>query len=253
MRLHFVRLVTSTCLLAGATTALAQTEAPLSSLEITVACSAPASLSRPAATTPRIIGSQDTVRRTLFGPHDLLVVNSGLASGIQLNQRFFVRRENRFGTAYGQNTLTSRTLGWIRIVAVDNSTAIASVEHVCDGIMAMDYLEPFVAPTVPAEAENVAEASRGEPDFAVLSRVLAGNDDRLTASPGDIVMVETGVGSSLTAGTRLAIYRHNRVPGMPLASVGDAVVISVGENVALARIMRARDAVQAGDYLAVRK
>jgi hypothetical protein len=38
-----------------------------------------------------------------------------------------------------------------------------------------------------------------------------------------------------------------------LASVGDAVVVSVGENVALARIMRARDAVQTGDYMAVRK
>jgi hypothetical protein len=254
MRAHLCCLLTSTCLLAGALPAFAQTETtPMSALEISLACSAPASLARPAATTPRVIGSQDTMARTLFGPRELLVVNSGLASGMQLNQRFFVRRENRFGTAYGQNTLTSRTLGWIRIVAVDNSTAIATVEHSCDGMMAMDYLEPFVAPAVPTEAVSDTNAKRGEPDFSVLTRVLAGNDDRRTSAPGDFVMIETGVGSSLTPGTSLAIYRYVRVPGLPLASVGDAVVVSVGENVALARIMRARDAVQTGDYMAVRK
>jgi len=254
MRAHLCRLLTSTCLLAGAIPAAAQTEtAPMSPLEVTVACSAPASLLRPAPTTPRVIGSQDTVVRTLFGPHDLLVVNSGLASGIQLNQRFFVRRENRFGAAYGKDTLTSRTLGWIRIVAVDNGTAIATVEHSCDGMMATDYLEPFVAPVVPTEAVSDTDARRGEPDFAVLTRVLAGNEDRRTAAPGELVVIETGVGSSLSPGTSLAIYRDVRAPGLPLASIGDAVVVSVGENVALARIMRARDAVQTGDYMAVRK
>jgi hypothetical protein len=254
MRAYLRCLLTSTCLLAGAVPAIAQTETPpMSSLEVSVACSAPPSLQRPAATTPRVIGSQDTVARSLFGPNDLLVVNSGLASGIQLNQRFFVRRENRFGTAYGPDTLTSRTLGWIRIIAVDNATAIAAVEHSCDGMMAMDYLEPFVAPVVPSEAVHDTDARRGEPDFAVLTRVLAGNEDRRTAAPGDFVMIETGVGSTLTPGTSLAIYRYVRVPGLPLASVGDAVVVSVGENVALARIMRARDAVLTGDYMAVRK
>ena len=251
MRFTTILLCTGTCVFVGASSASAQTDpAPMSSLETMVACSSPPSLIRPAAVTPRVIGAQDTVARTLFGPRDLLVVNSGLASGIQLNQRFFVRRQNRFGTAYGHHTLTSRTLGWIRIVAVDNATAIAAVEHSCDGIMAQDYLEPFVAPTVPADAEA---AAIGEPDFSVLSRVLAGKEDRAIAAPGDMVMIETGVGASLTAGTQMAVYRDVRVPAMPLASVGEAVVISVGPNVALARITRARDAVQTGDYLVVRK
>jgi hypothetical protein len=225
----------------------------MSAIDVTVACSAPASLSHPATNAPRVIGSQDTYARTLFGPHDLLVINSGLGSGIQLNQRFFVRRANTFGTANGKSTLTSRTLGWIRIVAVDNSTAIATVEQVCDGIMVQDYLEPFAAPNVPVEATTDADLNRGEPDFSVLSRVLVGRDDRLTAAPGDLVMIETGVGSTLTAGTRLAIYRDVRMTAAPLVSVGDAVVVTVGDTVAMARIMRARDVVQTGDYMVVRK
>ena len=241
-----------TCLLLGATAASAQTDpAPMSPLEIAVACAPPASLIRPPATTPRVLGSQDTVPRQLFGPHDLLVIDSGLASGVQLGQRFFVRRQNRFGTAYGRQTLTSRTLGWIRIVAVDNAAAIATVEHACDGIMTRDYLEAFVAPAVPAEVETAG--GPGELDFSVLSRIVAANEDRVTAAPGEMVMIETGVGSSLSAGTRLAVYRDVRIPAMPLASVGEAVVITVGPNVALARITRARDAVKTGDYMVVRK
>jgi hypothetical protein len=225
----------------------------MSQVDVTVACSAPAALSQPAADAPRIIGSQDTSPRTLFGPHDLLVISSGLGSGLELNQRFYVRRPNTFGTAYGHSTLTSRTLGWIRIIAVDNSTAIAAVEQACDGIMVHDYLEPFVAPSVPAEALSDAGLNRGEPDFSVLSRVLAGRDDRVTAAPGDLVMIQTGVGSTLTPGTRLAVYRDVRMAAVPLASVGDAVVVTVGDTVALARIMRAHDVVMTGDYMVVRK
>ena len=40
---------------------------------------------------------------------------------------------------------------------------------------------------------------------------------------------------------------------MPLASVGEAVVITVGPVVSLMRITRARDAVLSGDYVAPRR
>jgi hypothetical protein len=245
-------LVVGGAVLASASSATAQSAdaAAMSPLDVTVACSSPASVARPPDSAPRVIGAQDTVYRRLFGPRDLLVVNAGTGSGVQLGQRFFVRRENQFGSAYGLSTLSSRTLGWVRIVAVDTTTAIATIERACDGIIANDYLEAFVAPDIPADAAT--NDPRGEPDFTVLSRVLAGNDDHQTAVMGDVVMIEA-LGGSLTTGTRLAVYRDLRVNAMPLSAVGEAVVVGVGPNVALARITRARDAVLTGDYMAVRK
>jgi hypothetical protein len=136
-------------------------------------------------------------------------------------------------------------------VAVDNTTAVAAVEHVCDGIMARDYLEPFVAPAVPASAET--DVSGGEPDFSALARVLAGNEDRRAIGIGEMMIVEPAPGTTLAPGTRLAVYRDVSIPAMPLVSVGDAVVVSSGPNIVLARVTRARDAVQTGDYLAIRK
>src|SRR5262249_31281255 len=128
------------CVICGlgalAAPAAAQTDSRLlSTLETKVMCSSPASLTRPAISAPRVMGAQDTTARSLLGSRALLVIDAGTASGLQLGQRFFVRRENRFGGAYGMNALTARTLGWIRIVAVDDARAIAAVEHLCDGII----------------------------------------------------------------------------------------------------------------------
>jgi len=245
-------------LIAGASSVLAPTAlraqtsaSAMSPIELFVGCAPPASLVRPNMLVPRVLGSQDTVQRTAYFEHDLLVIDSGLASGMQLGQQFYVRRQNTFGTAYGENALTSRTLGWIRIVALNQTTAIGAVDHICDAIMAGDYLEPFVAPSVPAEAESAE--SVGEPDFSALARVLSGREDRRASGPGDMVVIDAGSDRGLAPGTRMAVYRDVQTPGMPLASVGDAVVVTVGPTISVARIMRARDAVQTGDYLAVRK
>jgi hypothetical protein len=236
-------------LMAGAVDA--QNDPPLSVLQTSVACAPPPSFTGPPAGAPRIIGAQDTVPRRLFGEHDLLVIDAGTASGLQLGQQFFVRRENRFGKPSGQHSRGVRTLGWLRVVALNETTAIAAVQHVCGGIIQHDYLEPFTAPVVPAGAER--DDASGEPDFTKLARFVAANEDRQTAGAGDFMLIDRGAEQGMAPGTRVAVYRDTRSPHMPLASVGEAVVVSVGPTAALTRITRARDAVLSGDYVAIRR
>jgi len=244
--------VASASVALGVTDVRAQTVASaLSPLEMRVACGPPASLVRPNALVPHILGSQDTVPRAVFHEHDMLVVDSGLASGVQLGQQFFVRRQNTFGTAFGENALTARTVGWLRIVAVNQTTAIGAVEHICDAVMSGDYLEPFVAPSVPADAESTEVV--GEPDFSALARVVSGPEDRRGVANGDLMLIDAGADRGVTPGTRLAIYRDVQRPGMPLSVVGDAVVVTTGPTVSVARVTKTRDAVQMGDYVVVRK
>jgi hypothetical protein len=231
--------------------ALAQNDAALSPLEVAIACAPPPVVGGQHGAARQVIGGQDTVARTLFGASDLLVVDGGTAAGLQLGQQFFVRRDNRFGTAFGAQTVGTRTLGWITIVAANDSTAVARVDHICDGIVAHDYLEPFARPTVPPAEDRTT--APGEPDFSSLSRVVAGEGDRGTGGAGDFMLIDRGAGEGLAAGTRLAIYRDLRTGDLPLTSIGDAVVVTVGPMLSLTRITRARDAVRTGDYVAVRK
>ena len=230
--------------------ALAQ-DAVMSPLEIAAACAPPPSLDAPPAKPLRVIATQDTTPRSLAGDRDLIVISGGTLAGVQLNQAYYVRRPIRFGTSSSGHALGVKTLGWIRIVAANDATAIAAVEHACGGIIERDYLVPFVAPVLPAGADR--DDATGEPDFASLGRVIVGSEDRQAAGAGDFVLIDRGASQGIAAGMRVAIYRDVRTPGLPLASVGDAVVISVGPAIALTRITRARDAVLSGDYVAVRK
>jgi hypothetical protein len=235
----------------AAAAARAQDAAPMTPIEIAVACAPPPSFDAAPPGALRVIGTQDPQPRQLAGNRDLLVINGGTMAGVQLGQQFYIRRPNRFGTASTRLSLGVRTLGWIRIVAVNESTAIASVDHACAGIIERDYLMPYVPPVVPAGADRDEPA--GEPDFTALARVLIGDEDRQAAGAGEFVLIDRGADQGLTPGTRLAVYRDVRIAGMPLASVGEAVVISVGPIASLTRITRARDAVVSGDYVAIRK
>jgi hypothetical protein len=162
-----------------ASAAAAQTPVDaLTPLQRAVACAPPTAL-LPPQNPLVVVGAQDTVDRTVYGDQDLIVLGAGSREGLRLNQQFYVRRPIRFG-AYGKSALGSLTQGWVRVVAVNETTSIASVDHVCGAIFQGDYLEPFTVPAVPADAD--LDRAGGEPDFATMGHVMF---RRGCASPPD--------------------------------------------------------------------
>ena len=224
-------------------------ESPLSQPVIAAACSPPPSMDDAPPHALRIIGSQDTTPRSLFGDRDLLVINGGTWAGVQLGQQFFIRRTMTFGG--NRISRGAKTLGWIRVVAVNESTAIALVDHVCGGIISNDYLAPFAVPEIPASVE--ADETIGQPDFQTLGHIVVGNEDRASAGAGDFMLIDWGQAQGPSAGAHFAIYRDVGIDGLPLANVGEGVVVSVGSRMALTRVTRARDAVMSGDVVAFRR
>ena len=232
-----------------AATAHAQSAAAtLSPAAIAVACAPPASIEPAPAHALRIVGSQDAVPRTLFGDRDLLVLSGGTSAGVEVGQQFFVRRTITFGG--NKVARGTRTVGWVRVVAVNDGTAIGSVDHICGAILAGDYLEPFVVPDAPAAVQTDDAA---QPDFTTLGHIMAGNEDREIVGAGDFALIDWGKNQGLAAGSRFAIYRDVGIAGLPLASIGEGVVISTNSAMALARITRTTDVVYAGDYIAARR
>jgi len=251
MRFH-TWVMTAAVVIAAAAPAAAQSDATaLSPVQLAIACAPPPTFAGQPAHARHIVGSQDTAPRSVFGGHDLVVLDGGTREGLQLGQSFFIRRANRFGMTGPGRGRGARTLGWLHLVAVNDTTAIAQVDHTCGAVIAGDYLEPFIAPAMPAGLD--AADSTGEPDFADMGRIVNGSEDRRTFGDGDFALIDRGSEKGVAPGQRFAIYRDLRVGGLPLASVGEAVVISTGPSVAVARITRIRDAVIEGDYIAPRK
>jgi hypothetical protein len=243
--------LTSAFVLAVGTAGFAQTAAPTyTPLELAVGCAPPPTLELPEAKF-HVIGIQDVAPRTTYGSRDLLVIDGGTNAGVQLGQQFYVRRANRFGVDDGRTRQGARTVAWIHIIAVNESTAIAALDHICGVVSQHDYLEPFVTPVVPAGADR--DDATGEPDFTNLGHVVAGDEGRSTAGAGDFVLIDRGSDQGVAPGARFSLYRDVKMAGMPLASLGEVVVISTSPTMALTRITRSRDAVIKGDYVAPRK
>jgi len=223
----------------------------LTPIQAAVACAAPPFLASPRPAVLRVIGSQDTVARSVFGKSDLLVISGGTKAGVLLGQRFFVRRPVPFGTNSPSEDHSIHTSGWIRVVAVNDTTSIAAVEFTCSEISQDDYLEPFVVPLVPDDA--VRNDASGELNFAVLGHVMYRTDELNAAGTGDFILIDRGSDLDTALGTRFAVYRDLQVGGLPLASVGEGIIVSVGKRMSVMRITAARDAVQSGDFVVPRR
>jgi hypothetical protein len=205
----------------------------------------------PAENPLRILGGQDTLPHMIFGPRDLVVVSGGVNAGVKIGQEYFIRRPFRFGMYSTERPRTVLTAGWLRIVALNDATAIAIVDSACDTIGAGDYLEPFEAPPAPAAAVAGSDTPANL-DFSSLGRVLFGREERRIGGAGDFMIIERRDGQ-MAPGTRVAVYRDLRVPGVPLTAVGEGVVVSAANGAPVMEITAAKDAIESGDYVVPHK
>ncbi len=249
-------LATTVALVGIVSLASAQTPAvssePLTRSQLVVACAPPPILAREPFDAPRVVGSQDVVNRSSFGTPELLVINAGTNHGLQVNQQFFVRRLSR-GAETRSDKLPHmvQTAGWVHIVAVNEQTAIARPDHVCDELRAGDFLEPFEAPALPAD-DIFTPVTRGEQDFKNYSRVLDGPYNKLSAGTGEFIAIDHGADRDIAIGSHFAIWRDLQVGGLPLTAIGEATAVSVGPTRAMLLVTRARDAVFKGDVIVPR-
>lgn len=228
-----------------------QTLAPAgSTYEVTMAAGCAPMLTYGAPQTSlHLISTLDPSKRLLYGPGDTLVVKGGSTEGVQAGQEYFVRRlPQRFGMRRPDrdHPATVHTAGWIRIIGVDETLSTATVVHACDGMVTGDYLEPFSMPAVPSVAA-------GQPAYDDLATVLGGDEDRNIVGRAEFVIVDRGSDHGVAPGVSFVILRDTRSPGAPYVEVGEGIVLMTTPQSSTAEIIRTRDAIQVGDFVAFRK
>ena len=246
---HIIRIAVAFALVAS-TDAIAAAQNVSLALQMAAGC-APRGVTGtvPPTEALRLIGAQDSVKRQLLGTGDLVVIGGGRARGVQLGQQFFVRRPAPDRNRRGPRAVV--TAGWIRVVAVDDTTSIALVDFACDGLLAGDHLEPYVAPVIPADAGRTD--SQGELDFSAPGHLLFGDNERTAGAAGDFMVADIGETRGAAPGMRYAIYRNVNVPGLPLAVVVEAIVMFADPETSVVRLTRTRDAIYSGDLLIPRR
>jgi len=242
---HIIRFALALALI----TSTAAVAAAQNALQLAAGCAPRAGTPPPPSDVLRLIGAQDSVQRQLFGAGELVVIGGGRERGVALGQQYFVRR---LASGHGRRgTRAVTTAGWIRVVAVDDTTAIALVDFACDGLLAGDHLEAYVAPALPVDAGRAD--TQGEPDFSAPGRLLFGDNERTAGATGDFMVTDVGATRGAVPGMRFAIYRNVNVPGLPLAVVGEAIVVFTDPETSVVRLTRTRDAIYEGDLLIPRR
>ena len=216
---------------------------------VSLACAPTLAYAEPAPTL-RITGGQDSFVRQSFAPGDLVTINAGSRNNLSVGQRFFVRRPQvwRSEPITRETPAIIRTAGWIEVYAVDETMALATVAHACDSIQVGDYLEPFVLPQVPVAASERPAAQRDN-----YGRVMMGQDRRRSFARGDYLTINRGSDHGVAPGTQFVLYRDKRVPENFLFELGEAVAMDVSPESSTLQVTISLDAIQEGDYAAMRR
>lgn len=265
--MRFSRIVLGAAIVAMLSSAAhAQSDAGgLTAIQAGLACALPPTLAVPRGNLRRVIGGQDSQARTVFGQRDALIIDGGTKLGLAPGQRFFVRRAITFGSTSPSRTHAVHTAGWIRIVAVNKTTAVASVDYSCSDINRGDYLEPFFVPEVPEGAERNDSSGAlifpsgeenvpaGELNYDDFGHILFGSEEHLAGAAGGFMLINRGTDHGATSGARFAVYRHHHIFGVPLVAIGEGIVMTTGTRMSVVRITAGRDAILSGDYIVPRK
>jgi nucleoid-associated protein YgaU len=143
-----------------------------------------------------------------------------------------------------------RFVGRVRVLSVQDSTAIAEIVQSCDPLSTGALLSPFEPEPVPlgrstplrpvnfpAAAEKLAHAPS----------IIYSRDDILALGADAVVHIDLGE-QDTTPGDVFTIYRENR-PGMPPIVMGELAVLSVHKRFSVAKIIESRYPIKLGDRL----
>ena len=195
----------------------------------------------------RVIGSTSPRLKMSWAAGEQVVIDGGKEDGLQIGQRYYVRREMDVRSA----PRAKDTLGWLQIVAVTDDTAIATIEFACDAIQARDHLEPYTELALPIGIGRTN--ATGELDFSKTGRVLYGEHNHNSVAGRDFIIARIDDDQRAAPGARYAIYRDVQSGDIPLVRFGEAIVVSTfDDDRFLIRVTAARDAVTTGDILVAR-
>ncbi|KAB2962097.1 MAG: LysM peptidoglycan-binding domain-containing protein [Thermoanaerobaculia bacterium] len=175
--------------------------------------------------------------------------SAGLAPGMVLEAvesgrvvRHPVDREV-FGRLYATN-------GRVRVLSVQDTSAIAEILQSCDGMRVGARLRVFEPEPVPL-ARRTPLRPVNEPTQADLSGapvILTSPDDLVSLGQDHVVFLDRGAQDDLQPGDLFTIYRPNQRGGPPVV-IGELAVLSAKPRSAVAKILESRYPVYVGDRL----
>jgi hypothetical protein len=185
---------------------------------------------------------------------DVVYVDGGRAGGLAAGSVFTIIAPGQevvhplgglFGRFYSYR-------GRVRILSVQENTAIAEIMHACDPVLVGDRLrlyEPEPVPLGRVTALRPVNFPATEEELQEAPVIFFTEDNLISLGEDHLVFIDRGSDQDVTPGDIYTIYRKNW-PGLPPVVLGELAVLSVRPRSALARIIESRQPIYVGDRLA---
>ncbi len=185
---------------------------------------------------------------------DVIYVDGGKARGLSAGSQFTVvvaeqpvvhpLRREVVGRFY-------RYLGRVRILSVQENTAIAEIVQACDPVVVGAFLTPFQPEPVPlgrSTAMRPVNYPAAADKLESAPSIVYARDDVLALGADHVVHIDVGE-AEVTPGDMYTIYRQNSRPGLPPVILGELAVLSVHKHFSVAKILESRYLIRLGDRL----
>lgn len=185
---------------------------------------------------------------------DIVYLDRGAAAGMLPGSVFIAVRPEDLVRHVDTGKVLGRKykyLGRVRLLSVQETTAIGEIIHSCHPIGVGTGLKPFEDAPIPLARRtglrgiNDPVSAERLADAPVITLAESGN---VTLGQGHLVFIDRGTTDDVTPGDIYTIYRLNDPELLPMV-VGELAVLSVESNTALGTILESRYAVYVGDKL----
>jgi hypothetical protein len=186
---------------------------------------------------------------------DIVYLDGGRAAGMSPGTLYTVIQPQRQVVHPITKQVTGRFyhyLGRIRVLSVQESTAIGEIVHSCDPILVGQRLRTFVPEPVPlGRLSGLRPVNYPEPEEDLRDNpvILFTQDDLVSIAEDHVVYIDRGEDAEVTPGDIYTIYRKNSRDGQPPIVIGELAILAVHKNSSLARVIESRYAVFIGDWL----
>lgn len=185
---------------------------------------------------------------------DIVYLDGGRARGMTPGSLFTVIQPQRQVVHPISRQVVGRFyhyLGRIRVLSVQEETAIGEIVHSCDPILVGNQLRTFEAEPVPlGRLGALRPVNYPEPEEELRDNpvILFTQDDLVSIAEDHVVYIDRGEDADVTPGDLYTIYRKNR-EGLPPIVIGELAILSVHKSSSLAKVIESRYAVFVGDWL----
>lgn len=204
-----------------------------------------------------------TVEKYGLGLGDIVYVDGGSADGLGAGELlsavsprdkvFHPTTSDLLGRLYAYR-------GRVRILSVQEETAIGEIVQLCSPIPVGTSLKIFepepiplrrITPIRPVNYPARPEELDGAPIIISAMDNLITGAGLVALGTGYLVVIDNGYAQDVAPGDIYTIYRRGR-KGYPPTVIGELGILSVFENASLARILRSRYAIYLGDPLLIK-